>query len=477
MDVATRPSADPMVDDVQHQLACYASDFSCGVVPAATLHETTVRVIDTLGALVGGFDDEPCRMARALAMDLPVAGGATVVGTPLRTSMDVAAFVNGTTARSAEINDVYHHPGSKNGHPSDVIAPLLAVAEHAQASGRDFLTSVVLAYEIYLRFADTFHNRAFDAANFCSISVAIAAAKLLGLNEAQIAQAISIVVVPNNALNQTRTGHLTMWKSVAAGQAGRAGVFAALLAGKGMRGAQLPFTGRHGWCNHVAGKPFALGIMGGNGIPFKIHDSTIKPRMACLHTLAPILASEKAAAQLQGRTGSVERITVEVYKASERAVAGIEKSGGAVDHHWNPDSRETADHSIPYCVAATLLDGSITPRSFDDAHLNNPILRNLLMKTELVENQDFTAAYEKLPVQYRARVTVRLKGGEAPVGETGGEYGDLSDAKSDEDIAKKFRYFTEPVFGAQRVTTMLDRLWKIGGEKDVSAIPPLFVIG
>ncbi|HTE15064.1 MAG TPA: MmgE/PrpD family protein, partial [Burkholderiales bacterium] len=302
--------------------------------------------------------------------------------------------------------------------------------------------------------------------------------KLLRLSEAQIAQAIAMVVVPNNALNQTRTGHLTMWKSLAAGQAARTGVFAALLAQKGMQGPHLPFTGKHGWCNHIAGKPIALDNMSewGGSAPFKIHHTTIKPRMACLHTLAPILAAEKVAVQIKSALRTVQRITVEVYKANERAVAAVEKTDGTVDHHWHPDSRETADHSIPYCVAATLLDGSVTTRSFDHAHLHNPELRNLLMKIELVENHDFTAAYETLPVQYRCRVTAYLDGGKQVIGETGGEQGDLSDAKTDEDIAQKFRYFTEPVFGAERVSAILDALWHLDSTNDVSTIPPLFVI-
>ena len=467
-------------DALQCALAQYAYGFPHVAIPVDTLHQAKVRLIDTLGALAGGFQDEPCRMARALAAECPAAhGGATVLGTALRVSVDVAAFVNGTAARSAEINDVYHHPGSKNGHPSDVILPLYAVAEHGHADGETFLASVVLAYEIYLHFADNFHSRAFDATNFCSIAVAIAAAKLLKLGEAQIAQAVAIAVVPNNALNQTRTGHLTMWKSVAAGQAGRAGVFAAQLAQQGMQGAHLPFSGRHGWCSHVAGKPVSLdGLHTAGSVAqlYKIHATTIKPRMACLHTLAPILAAEKAAALLCGRLNDVERVLVEVYKANERAVAGVEKAGGATDHHWHPDTRETADHSIPYCVSATLLDGSITTQSFDAAHLGNPALRALLMKTELAENRDFTTAYEKLPVEYRSRVTVHLRDGTQLTGETGGVHGDLADAKSDADIEQKFRYFTEPMFGPQRVTAMLDALWHIEHARDVAILAPLLVM-
>ncbi len=463
------------MDVVQRRLGEYARGIASAAIERATLHEACVRVIDTLGALIGGFDDEPCRVARALAADTPVASGACIFGTNLRAPVDMAAFVNGTTARSAEINDVYHRPGSKNGHPSDVIMPLHAVAEHAHAGGRDFLAAVVIAYEIYLRFADQFDGRAFDATNFCGIAVAAACARLIGLTTEQTAEAISIAAVPNNALNQTRTGHLTMWKSAAAGQAGRAGVFAALLAQKGMRGAHEPFTGKHGWCNNIARKALVFDVMGGAGVEFKIHETIIKPRMACLHTLAPILAAEKTAAQLNGRISEIERVTVEVYRASERAVATLEKAGSS-DHHWNPDSRETADHSIPYCVAATLRDGSVTTRSFDAAHLSDPVLRGVLAKTELVENPAYTTAYEKMPVEYRCRVTAHLRGGGKVTGETGGGHGDLSEHKSDAGISAKFRGFVAPALGESRTAQILERLWQLETMRDVGEIAPLFVM-
>ena len=80
--------------------------------------------------------------------------------------------------------------------------------------------------------------------------------------------------------------------------------------------------------------------------------------------------------------------------------------------HWHPDSRETADHSVPYCVATTLLDGSVTPNSFDAAHLSSPVLRKVLDVMALEENTSFTHAYEKHPVEYRCRVNVRLRNGE-----------------------------------------------------------------
>src|ERR1043165_4612886 len=240
-------------DHIQSTLSGYAARLSYADLDPETIHAAKTRVIDTLGALIGGFAGEPCRMARDVAARMPQQGGSTVIGTGLKTSPDLAAFVNGTTARYVEMNDVYHWPGSSGGHPSDVLMPILAVAEHTRASGRDLIAAVVLGYEIYLRMSDAVKTAGFDCANFCCMGAALGAGKLLGLDAEGLAQCLSMAVVPNNALNQARTGHLSMWKAVAAGQAGRGGVFAALLADAGMKGPHTPFEGKDGWVNHVAG--------------------------------------------------------------------------------------------------------------------------------------------------------------------------------------------------------------------------------
>src|SRR6185295_16624742 len=100
----------------------------------------------------------------------------------------------------------------------------------------------------------------------------------------QLAHAISMAIVPNNCLKQVRTGHLSMFKATQAGQAGRAGVFAALLARAGMEGPHLPFEGKAGWCDHVARERFMFKAFGGPGTRFKIQDTLIKLRPACGRT-------------------------------------------------------------------------------------------------------------------------------------------------------------------------------------------------
>jgi 2-methylcitrate dehydratase len=234
-----------------------------------------------------------------------------------------------------------------------------------------------------------------------------------------------------------------------------------------MKGPHAPFEGQAGWCNHVARKSFSLETFGGRGTPFKIGDTLIKPRASCATTISSILAAEKAGASIED-VGQVEKVTVEVY---ERAKAGM----GTGEHHWNPDSRETADHSIPYVVAASLIDKRLTPSSFGDARLWSAELRALLPKIEVVSNDEFTAAYEQVPVQHCTRVSVTLRGGERLVGEAGGDKGDLSQSKTDAEIEEKFRALTEGVLGAKRVDAVLGALWNLDSADDVSRIPPLLV--
>lgn len=456
------------VDSLQQQLTDYACHLRFEDLPPEVVHTAKLRVIDTLGALIGGFFAEPCRIARDVAAAMPNPAGATVIGTRIKTSPEMAAYVNGATARYVEMNDIYHWPGAFGGHPSDVLTPILAAAEHAQVSGREFITAVVLGYEVYQRFSDIFKNvdMGFDHTNFACLGSALASAKIFKLTRQQTAHAISMAAVPNVILRQVRADHYSMYKAVASGHAGRAGVFAAILARAGMEGPHLPFEGKAGWCGHVARDTLKLQALGGKGVEFRIMQALVKPRASCGTTISSIMATEKIAPM---HAMDVKKITVEVYqKAKERVGTG--------EHRWNPDTRETADHSIPYVVAATLVDGTITPRSFNDKNLWNPELRALVHKVEVVANDEFTQAYVKVPVQHRTRVTVQTHGGETLVGEAGGDADDLNMPKSDAMIDEKFRTLCEDSLGGKSVRAALDLLWGLDTMENVSAIPPALVI-
>ena len=467
MNKPSENSVNKAVDSIQERLTSYASQLDYSGLSADAIHVTKVRVIDTLGALIAGFFAEPSRIARNLAAQMPNAAGATVIGARIKTTPDMAAFVNSTTARYIELTDSYHWPGSFGGHPSDVITSVLAAGEHAGINGREFITGVVLAYEVYLRISDVFHNTAFDHTNFACLGSAVGAGKVLGLSPSQLSHCISMAAVPNVILAQLRKGHLSMFKAAASGQAGRAGVFAAMLARAGMEGPHLPFEGKAGWCDHVALKRFSFDAMGGNGGSFKILDTSIKLRPSAGTTHAALLAAEKVAPLRDFK--NVKQVTVEVYKFAYDQV-------GSGEHRWNPDSKETADHSIPYLVGVALMDGTVTPRSFNDSHLWNPELRALMQKIQVVENAEFTKAYQRKPVEHRARVTIVTGNGEHLVEESGGETDGLATPKSDEQVVEKFRGLTEEFLGAKQVNAIVERIWHLDEAENVAVIPPMFVL-
>jgi 2-methylcitrate dehydratase len=274
-----------------------------------------------------------------------------------------------------------------------------------------------------------------------------------------------MAVVPNVILRQVRQGQ-SVWKVVASGHAGRAGVFAALLARAGMEGPHLPFEGKAGWCDHVARERFTLDKLGGKDEPFRLLETQIKHRPALSETISSVLAAERITPRCN--PASVRRVKIEVYARAKEAC-------GTDPQLWTPATRTKADHSIPYVIAATLIDGTVTPRSYNDAHLKDPRLQGLIKTVEVVENTEFTLAY-KQKHEHHTRVTVELDNGEKRIGISGGGADDLSAPKTDAEIEAKFRMLTEDVMSVRRVDDALRQLWKLEEIPNVAVIPALFAL-
>jgi 2-methylcitrate dehydratase len=468
MSTSSAAAADRSGDPIQDHLARHAMAMRRERLPPEVVHAATALIIDTLGVLVAAYPCEPCRIARELAAAAPCERGATIVGGRLRTSVEIAAFVNATTARYAEANDVYarHLPGHMHGHPSDVVLPLLAVAEQRRASGRAFVASVVLAYEVYLWLCDVSRSGGFDPATFGSPAVAMGAGLLLGLDEARMRHAIAMAVVPNNMLKQVRADQLSAWKAAAAGQAGRAGVFAAELARIGMPGPNLPFVGTSGWCEHVAGARFSAEGLAPDR--FRILGARMKPRPARALTIPAIQAAERVHVHVPAeRIGDVAQVRVEVHQQAAH---------GTHAEHWHPDSRETADHSIPFGVAAALVDGRVSVRSFDQSRLRDRRLLELIGKMQIVPNDEFSAAFSGQPQHYCARVTVRFNDGACFSAGSGRDDDDLAAPKRDAWVNEKFRGMIEGLIDRPRGEALLERLWRIAAAPDLADLPAAFAL-
>src|SRR5947199_3440862 len=211
------------------RLAKYATSLTFDTLTPEAVHEAKRRFIDSFATAMGAMPAEAYHIARKCALRVSGNPGASILGGG-RTSPEWATFVNGLLIRYLDFNDTYL--SKEPAHPSDNLAPVLAVGEAVGAGGKDLIAAAVLAYGVQCRFCDaaSLRQHGIDHVTYGAISSAVAAGKLLNLNERQTTHAIGISGVCNGALRQTRAGEMSMWKGCAFANAARNGVFAALLA-------------------------------------------------------------------------------------------------------------------------------------------------------------------------------------------------------------------------------------------------------
>lgn len=452
------------MDKTTRILAQYVAGLTFDQLPAGARHETKRRLIDAIGCAIGGYASAPASIARAMAAEQSGQPPARVLGSGALTSMEMAAFANTVMVRYLDCNDTYVSKGS--GHPSDMIGACLAVADARRASGRDALLAIAAAYEIFTALADVVALRdlGWDQGVFVVLGSAAGAAKLLGLTSGQTADALAIAITSSIPTRQTRAGELAMWKGCATAAAARAGVFSALLAHKGMTGPTAAFEGRHGLWEQVTG-PFELGALGGNGAPFGIERTNLKFFPAEYHSQAPLWIALDLRSQV--RAEDIESIDVETYYTAYSEI-------GSEPEKWDPQTRETADHSLPYLLALGFIDGRIGAESFSDARLRDPALRQLMQRIRVAENAAFTREF---PSRLLTRITVSTRGGERLSATASYPKGHAMNPMSDADVESKFADLSGDAFTSARRDAIVQALWAIDGAGNVGDALELIRVG
>jgi 2-methylcitrate dehydratase len=449
---------DPMIE----QLAEYAVGLRYKDLTPEAVHECKRRLIDTLGCLAGGFGAKPSVIARTLARRVPGEPSARILGTQERSTPELAAFANGVMMRYLDFNDACF--GKSAGHPSDIFAAVLSMADALRADGRSVIAASALAYEVFCNLAESVvREQGWDHSVFGVIADAVGAGKLLGLTRGKMGNAIALAVIPNMALEQTRTGELAMWKGCAAANAARNGIFAAQLAQEGLSGPPQAIEGKWGlW--HPLGR-FQWQPFGGRGGPFRITQTHIKYFPAVVHAQTPITV----ALELHGkaRPEEIEAIAIETYWIAERYV----DRDNAL---WHPATRETADHSIPFCIATALLDGAVTEAGFSTRRIRDPRIAGLIARTTMRENPEFSRLH---PSEWPCRIELTLRGGRKITAEAPYFKGHARRPLTDEEIEKKFRGLAERVLGRRGADAVLAAAWKLERLPDIGALLKLFKFG
>lgn len=446
-------------DRVVEKLVDYTHFLTYDKLTPEAVHETKRRVIDALGCAMGAYLGEPGKTARALAHTVEAPSyGATVIGSFHQSSPEMAAFANGLLMRYLDYNDTYL--SKEPAHPSDNIAAVLALAEPELANGKDIITAIVLAYEIQCRLCDaaSIRARGWDHVTYGAFSASLAAAKILQLTPEETEHAMALAGVANVTMRQTRVGELSHWKGAAFANASRNAVFASRLAWHGMSGPSHIFEGEMGFKKQVSG-PFELPTFGGEGDGFMINRTSIKYWPAEYHSQSAI----DAALQLRNEIGNVdniESIDIESFDAAVDIIGGEEEK-------WFPKSRETADHSMPYCVAVALIDGEVDLAQFDDKHLADARISQLVQKIRMHRNAELTKLYpEGIPNLLR----VRMKDGQEFTQQVTFPRGHAQNPMTDEEVEDKFRRLASQVLSPAQIDYVLAELWRLEEIDDIGTV-------
>src|ERR1051325_3209744 len=392
-----------MKETLAHQLAEYACSLQFEVLSKDVVHEVKRRVIDSLGCAVGAWNEEPCAIARKVAFDFSAKAGSTIIGTNHKAPPDWGAFATGCCIRYFDYNDTYL--SKEPAHPSDNLAAVFAIGESVGATGKEIILAAAIAYEVQCRFCDaaSIRARGWDHPTYGAFSTALACAKLMRLDAERTRHAINIAGVHCAAFRQARVGELSHWKGVAFANTARLGVYAALLARAGMTGPAPIFEGAMGLEKELG---VSLGnvaevfdkkreAMPGEGPASMILKTSIKYWPAEYHSQSAI----EAALFLRKQIDDISQIESVVIESHDAPVDII----GSEPEKWRPQSRETADHSLPYITAVALIDGEVTDKQFAPERFTETKIVSFLQGVKVERNDELSALYAEAVAKDRKR--------------------------------------------------------------------------
>ncbi|MFH1604674.1 MAG: MmgE/PrpD family protein [Pseudomonadota bacterium] len=348
--------------------------------PSQAVFAARHGIIDCVACALAGSKEELSNVLVRFAEDTGSGSAATIIGRGIKTSEPMAALVNGAMSHALDYDDITH---AIKGHPSVVcLPPALAIGEAVGASGRDVMLAYMVAFEVGCAIASGMGVDYADdlgwhpTAPLGTLAAAVAASRLLGLNQEQTAMAISLAASNASGL---RENFGTMTKPFHAGNASRGGVTAAMLVKRGYTAATTGLEGRFGFMHAFSGgrgenvsaplerlgKQFFLEQPGVN----------IKKYPCCGSTHNPLDAYFLLRQEQPVDYREVDSVEVFVDFDPPRSLI-----------HSDPHTALEGKFSIQYCLAAALVDGTVGLAQFEDAMVMRPEIRALIPKITMKRN-------------------------------------------------------------------------------------------
>lgn len=400
------------MDDTSRMIVEYVKSFSESNINDAWVSAFNNTMIDTIASLISGFESDSARVCARLARSTRSDLNSTVLGYGISTSPELAAYANTTMIRFTDFND----------HFSDMMGGVLAVGEALHSTGTQAMLAVILAYQIQSALSSAGGNDAgLDIGLYYAPAVAVAAGKLLGLNEDQLANALSLALTLHVPLRVDRSNTLSMQKACGTAEAVRIAVFCALSAREGMTGPARPFEGRDGLWDRLTGPYTRLRLPPPAPVTTGL-SAAIKRRPAEGYTQA-MHADVIPEIRAWTKAEDIESIHVEMPFSGWLEIADPPK--------WDPRNHETADHSMAYEASRALIDGDVYLDSFTNEKFLDPAARALMNKITVSVDPDFGYG--------QVRMTVRKKSGDLLTKETNSRSGfNFGPPMSHDDIVAKY---------------------------------------
>lgn len=419
----------------------YAVNLQFEDLPLGAIEAAKMFLYDSFGCALGGSKTEDFRILEAVFCELGGRGECSVIGSDLKTDVRSACLINGVAIRALDYNDVYWKQDPS--HPSDLLPAAFCTGEREHKSGKDLILATVIAYELEMRLMEAafpgIRELGFHHATLTAFAAPVVAGKMLGLTAEQIVNAIGISGSHNITLGVVTAGNLTMMKNTVDPLATEAGVFAALIAQKGYHAPKPIFEGREGLFE-VIGEDWKPEVLTDNlGETFKIIDCSIKPFPCEALTHAPISAVLDLVTENDLQPEQIKRVEIYTLKRAAEILADEKK--------YIIDSRETADHSLPYCIAAAMVFRQLTPREFSAETLKDAQILANVPKVKAVLEPAFE---ERFPAEQPCRVVIKLTNGETLEKERSFPKGDPRDRLSTAELKNKFNVLAEDVISNER---------------------------
>ncbi len=460
---ATKPNP-PAKETVTAAMSRWAAKLQFKDLPQDAVYQAKRFLLDSFGCALGGYQQHDVRIALEVLDEVACPGPATVIGTGQQVDAVSASLANALMIRCMDYNDIYWKQDPS--HPSDIFPAAISCCERIDSDGKELIVGLVLGHEFEMRLCEAafpgIRERGWHHATLTAFVSPIVAGRALHLSWEQIQHAIGISASRHCTLGAVTAGKLTMMKNTVDPMATQSGVFAALLAEKGYTGPEHVIDGKEGM-THVFGPDWKLALLTeGLGQSWRIMQCGMKafPTEALTHT--PISAVLDLVKTNDLQPEQVEKIQIRSLARAADILSDPSK--------YDPHTKETADHSLPYVIAAALVDRQVTPVQFTMKKILDPKIREQLKKVEVVADPEIEKVF---PALQRVIVNLQTTDGRSLSKQLDYPKGDPRNPLTDQEIEEKFAALADGVLSPAAQKRVKDAVWNLEHVDAVSELMEL----